>query len=313
MSNLVAIDSLVQRKYNNNLILTTQQLSEVYECEPKNIHDNFSNHKDRFVEGKHYYFLKGDLLKEFKKNLPDNIGLVGKRTPSLYLWTERGASRHCKILDTDRAWDRFDVLEESYFKEKKEEPTPVRVFYYNNIPCTTVKEISKQCNCSLSTIRSHLKKNLKYGDDWLELERKSLAEFRTNYPELRIMNNLIIVSIKGYKKLMGVLELMGHSNNEQTLIITDNTLSEKQIFEIAEDYPSIDKKSIQKYIDSTEKERAKMCFRYMKAFEREKESTCDLIDSYTKNIIKSISICSESYREAYADVANIRFDKLLEG
>ena len=45
--------------------------------------------------------------------------LVGKRAPSLYLWTKRGASRHAKILDTDKAWDVFDELEQSYFDNNK--------------------------------------------------------------------------------------------------------------------------------------------------------------------------------------------------
>ena len=61
--------------------------------------------------------LKGDELKEFK-NLPTVSGLVDPRTPSLHLWTERGANRHSKILDTDQAWKQFDVLEETYFKVK---------------------------------------------------------------------------------------------------------------------------------------------------------------------------------------------------
>ena len=36
-------------------------------------------------------------------------------SPLLYLWTHRGASRHCKILDTEKAWEQFDNLEEAYF------------------------------------------------------------------------------------------------------------------------------------------------------------------------------------------------------
>ena len=41
--------------------------------------------------------------------------VVAKNAPLLYLWTHRGASRHCKILDTEKAWEQFDNLEESYF------------------------------------------------------------------------------------------------------------------------------------------------------------------------------------------------------
>lgn len=98
-------------------VLTTQQLADVYETSTDNIKMNFKRNKDRFVEGRDYYLLKGDELKEFKNLVTDSY-LVDKRTPQLYLWTERGANRHSKILDTDQAWKQFDVLEETYFKVK---------------------------------------------------------------------------------------------------------------------------------------------------------------------------------------------------
>lgn len=99
-------------------VLTTEQLAEVYETDVKNIQMNFANNKEWFEEGKHFICLKGDALKQFK-NEPNTIGLVGKNASSLYLWTERGASRHCKILDTDKAWEQFDNLEETYFNVKE--------------------------------------------------------------------------------------------------------------------------------------------------------------------------------------------------
>lgn len=98
-------------------VLTAQQLADVYETSTDNIKMNFKRNKDRFVEGRDYYLLKGDELKEFKNSVTDSY-LVDKRTPQLYLWTERGANRHSKILDTDKAWQQFDVLEETYFKVK---------------------------------------------------------------------------------------------------------------------------------------------------------------------------------------------------
>jgi len=105
-------------KHNGERILTTQQLSDIYETSVDNIKMNFNNHKDNFVEGKHYYLLKGKELKDFK-DLVNDIYLVDKHTPQLYLWTERGANRHCKILDTDKAWEQFDNLEEIYFRVKE--------------------------------------------------------------------------------------------------------------------------------------------------------------------------------------------------
>lgn len=104
-------------KHKNERVLLTSQLAEVYETDVKNIQMNFKRNENRFIEGRDYYLLKGDELKEFK-NLPTVSGLVDPRTPSLHLWTERGANRHSKILDTDQAWKQFDVLEETYFKVK---------------------------------------------------------------------------------------------------------------------------------------------------------------------------------------------------
>lgn len=98
-------------------VLTTHQLAEVYETNENSIKNNFVNNKDRFIEGRDFYLLKGSELKEFK-NYVNDIDLVNPRAPHLYLWTERGANRHSKILDTDQAWKQFDVLEETYFKAK---------------------------------------------------------------------------------------------------------------------------------------------------------------------------------------------------
>lgn len=107
-------------EYNKIRVLTTQQLAEVYETSVDNIKNNHNRNKNRFIEGRDYYLLKGDELKEFKNLVTDSY-LVDKRTPQLYLWTERGANRHSKILDTDKAWQQFDVLEETYFKVKNNE------------------------------------------------------------------------------------------------------------------------------------------------------------------------------------------------
>lgn len=108
---------LIPLEFGNQRILTTEQLAEIYETSIDNIKVNFNNHKSNFEEGKHYYLLKGQELKAFKNQVND-IYPVDKHTASLYLWTERGANRHCKILDTDKAWNQFDNLEENYFNPK---------------------------------------------------------------------------------------------------------------------------------------------------------------------------------------------------
>lgn len=106
--------NLIPVEYQGERILTTEQLAQVYECAATNIKSNFNASKEKFVEGKHYFKLEGEQLRAFKDSVR-NSDLVGKNANQLYLWTKRGASRHCKMLGTDRAWEQFDVLEESYF------------------------------------------------------------------------------------------------------------------------------------------------------------------------------------------------------
>ena len=106
-------------------VLTTEQLAQAYECEPKQIQKNFERNRDRFEEGKHFYKLTGDALKEFKASVGDRQkdGTL-KFASVLVLWTRRGASRHSKMLGTDRAWEMFDALEENYFNPRPKQLTP---------------------------------------------------------------------------------------------------------------------------------------------------------------------------------------------
>ncbi|KOM97234.1 hypothetical protein ACP49_09180 [Clostridium botulinum] len=100
-------------------VLTTEQLGEIYEVEEVRIRQGFSRNQDKFQEGKHYFKLQGEELKQFKREYLKDTSL---KLNSLMLWTERGANRHCKILDTDKAWEQFDNLEETYFRVKNNLP-----------------------------------------------------------------------------------------------------------------------------------------------------------------------------------------------
>lgn len=110
---------LEQVSYNDQLILTTEQLAEFYETTVDTIKVNFNNNKSKFEEGKHYYLLKGDKLKQFRLQVKNLYLQISPMTRSLYLWTKRGASRHAKMLGTDRAWDVYDELEETYFNVRQ--------------------------------------------------------------------------------------------------------------------------------------------------------------------------------------------------
>ena len=116
-------------EYEGQVVITTAQLAEVYGTTSKNITNNFQRNNDRFIEGKHYFVLKGDELKEYKSKTSER-GLPISSANSMYLWTRRGASRHCKILGTDKAWEQFDYLEDNYFDKNPK-----------SLPLTTAQQI----------------------------------------------------------------------------------------------------------------------------------------------------------------------------
>ena len=110
-------------EFYNQRLLTTEQLAEFYEVSEKQIRQNFNNNKSKFIHGKHFYRLEGPDLKAFKDSV-ENFDIVGSRVNQLILYTKQGASRHSKMLGTDKAWDMFDELEESYFNPKQQPQIP---------------------------------------------------------------------------------------------------------------------------------------------------------------------------------------------
>lgn len=112
------MNNLIPIEFKNQRIITTKVLAEEFGTEDRRITENFSRNEKRFVEGKHYYKLDGQALKDFKSSLPSESVEAIKFAPLLYLWTDRGAARHAKILDTDEAWEVYENLEENYFNPR---------------------------------------------------------------------------------------------------------------------------------------------------------------------------------------------------
>ncbi|AQT85664.1 putative phage anti-repressor [Paenibacillus larvae subsp. larvae] len=102
--------------HNNQRVLTTAQLAESFGTETKIISKNFERNEERYTEGKHFYILQGQELKDFKatRQIDDNL----KFAPILYLWTEKGAWMHAKSLNTDRAWEAYEMLVDEYYRIK---------------------------------------------------------------------------------------------------------------------------------------------------------------------------------------------------
>ncbi|EIC2497080.1 phage antirepressor KilAC domain-containing protein [Escherichia coli] len=105
-------------------VVTTETLARGYGVDEANIRNNLSRNLDRFEEGKHYFLLTGLKLREFKNRVTGSYS-VGKNARSLTLWTERGAARMSKIVDTNEAWAFFEKLEDSYFRQKEQQPVSI--------------------------------------------------------------------------------------------------------------------------------------------------------------------------------------------
>lgn len=131
-------------RYKGVPVLTTAMLADFYGTDQGNIRKNHSNNIDRFIEGKHFFKISGQELKDFASSLklltnelpPSQRGeqdlltsvdgdqsllvniihaQISNKVRVLILWTERGAARHAKMLDTNQAWDIFEQLEDCYF------------------------------------------------------------------------------------------------------------------------------------------------------------------------------------------------------
>lgn len=118
------VPSFPPLSYQGVPVLTTEMLAQAYEVEPYQIRQNFRNNRERFVEGKHFFIITSGELKEFRLQVESFYSQISPKVRALTLWTERGAARNAKMLDSDRAWDVFELLEETFFRVVRPDPAP---------------------------------------------------------------------------------------------------------------------------------------------------------------------------------------------
>ncbi|EAZ2431468.1 ORF6N domain-containing protein [Salmonella enterica] len=118
--NTITAETLSPITHNQIPVITTELLAQLYGTETNNIKVNFSRNSDRFVCGKHYFKIEGDELRAMKHEVTQSNSVkIARNVRSLILWTERGAARHAKMLETDQAWEVFEKLEDCYFSQKQ--------------------------------------------------------------------------------------------------------------------------------------------------------------------------------------------------
>lgn len=113
------MNKLREIEYGNQRVLTTAQLAEFYGTDTVRISQNYIRNMDKYQIGVHNFKIEGDYLKAFKADyqiyIPSNIN-------SLMLWTEKGTFLHAKSLNTDKAWEVYGELVDTYFKIKELNP-----------------------------------------------------------------------------------------------------------------------------------------------------------------------------------------------
>lgn len=114
MTSLQVIDYAGQR------VLTTNQLAESFGTDSRRISENFNANKNRYSESKHFFLVEGDELKHFGEQYGNTVSVT--RVSRMYLWTEKGAWMHAKSLNTDRAWDAYEMLVDDYYSAKDHTP-----------------------------------------------------------------------------------------------------------------------------------------------------------------------------------------------
>ncbi|MEC5321129.1 ORF6N domain-containing protein [Brenneria populi subsp. brevivirga] len=117
MTTQLSAESLSIVAHNGVPVITTELMASLYCTERQRITNNFNRNKERFTEGKHYYKLTNEELRSFKHG---NSLRVSANIRAIILWTQRGAARHAKMLETDQAWDVFEKLEDYYFSQREQ-------------------------------------------------------------------------------------------------------------------------------------------------------------------------------------------------
>ena len=166
MTTQISVETLSPITHNQIPVITTELLAQLYGTEPVRIRQNHHENKVRFVEGKHFFKVVGNDLKELRVALNYSQNPVSPKARSLILWTERGAARHAKMLETDQAWDVFEKLKDCYFRQK-DPSTPVscQKSYDTRVHCY------QRGGVTVSTIQLRDDDIVISLESWLELAR----------------------------------------------------------------------------------------------------------------------------------------------
>ncbi|EII7652400.1 ORF6N domain-containing protein [Escherichia coli] len=178
MTTQISVENLSPITHNQIPVITTELLAHLYGADVNSIQQNHKRNSVRFIEGKHFFKVMGEELKNLRLTVSQLQ--ISPKTRSLILWTERGAARHAKMLETDQAWDVFEKLEDCYFSQK-DPSTPVscQKSYDTRVLCyqrggVTVSTIQLRDDDIVISLESWLE--LARANGWFVVRRDKLVE-----------------------------------------------------------------------------------------------------------------------------------------
>ena len=133
---VVPIQNIPPIVYHGEPVIPTDLLAKAYGASSQNVRNNFNKNKHRFMEKKHYFTVSPRVLRGITRDIslrdappPRGSGqddwimpvLAGK---SINLYTKRGAALHAKMLETDTAWELYEVMVDHYFDSMEGEAGP---------------------------------------------------------------------------------------------------------------------------------------------------------------------------------------------
>ncbi len=160
---VLQMKSIIPIEFSNQRVLTTQQLASFYETDTTRISQNYIRNLDRYIPGIHNFKIEGEELKAFKADYQIDSAL---NASSIMLWTEKGALLHAKSLNTDKAWEVYQELVDTYFRVKQDKPQCIEDLII--MQAQSMKELRtevKQLQTTTQTIKDTI---VTQPDNWRE-------------------------------------------------------------------------------------------------------------------------------------------------
>lgn len=177
--------------WKNQPVFTFELAGHFFGNDPKIHKDNFNNNRERYREGDHYFKLQGSDLKEFLQT--ENCSVANpSKVRHLILLTQKGVARLAKSCGSERAWEVFEELEETYFKvqslkEMADDPNIlIDLLIQNRSELQQKVKILEATKAQISTSReaqvmarySHVKHHELIESELRELQRKSFGFYK---------------------------------------------------------------------------------------------------------------------------------------